>query len=429
MTSPDTSNQDNDTKVATPIPDHYAVGDNLNWDAPWINVRLWTELPFWLMVDNTAVAVECEGHEFPVAIHDNYFELFFGEATDSRTTVGYRGPFKKREDLPPGVKQAMDQHPNGPYMWRKCKTILKVDSRCNEDVWNAASNKDLPRANEAKLYLSELCRGHIPVINRLIGAYRLATYDYFAFEVSPWDIPRWSVERGGQSISSRLLSYREWDGKPLIYKFEDLSEKPIVYKLIEADDLRKGISYVPTPGELELLDALNLMETGDYSGAVRRITTAIEVIVEAVAEKVMEESNGKQAAEKFLKDTRMRFDERLKAYQKLTGRQISTTSLKTLKETRNLRHQIVHGGYRIGPSERVRAQKAVDTGRWIFNWFEDDQARRDIREKHIAFRSLGRDLDAGLFHPKITPDGILLSPIQAPEGFGDSPKSESVGLL
>src|SRR5208283_3767215 len=109
--------------------------------------------------------------------------------------VGYRGPIKKREDLSAAVREAMDQHPDGPYMWRKCKTYLRVGSRCNEDVLNAANRKESPqRANGAKLYLSELCSAHIPVINKLIQTYRLATYDYFAFEVAPWDVPQWTIE-------------------------------------------------------------------------------------------------------------------------------------------------------------------------------------------------------------------------------------------
>jgi len=408
--------------ATTHIPEHYTIGDRLNWDAPWIKVRLWTELPFWLMVDNTTMAVTYEGHEFQFSIHDNYYELFFGECTDSRMLVGYCGPRKEHEDLPPAVKEAMATRPDGPYMWRKCKTYLKVESRCNEDVWNAAGEAEIPRVNEAKLYLSELCRAHIPVINTLIRAYRLSTYDYFAFEISPWDVPHWCIERDGHSRTSTLVSYRDWDGKPVIFKSIDMSDEPEVYKLINANDLRSQISLIATAGEFELLDALNLMERGDYSGAVRRVTTAIEVIVEAVAGKAVEAASGKPAAEKFLKDTRMRFDERVKSYQKLTGRNAPTTLLKTLKETRELRHKIVHGGYRIGPGERGKAQKAVDTGRWLFNWFENDDARRDIREKRIAFRSLGRDLKAGIFSPKITQDGVVLSPIQTTPGFGGSPK-------
>jgi len=355
----------NKQKPKKTIPEHYTVGDELDWNAPWIDVCLWTELPFWLMVNNSTLNVECEGHVFPVAVHDNYFEFFFGAATDSRATVGYRGPWKNGKDLPAVVRKAISKHPNGPFMWRKCKTYLKVQSRCNEDVLDAARGRLLPRANAAKLYLSELCRSHIPVINRLIQAYRLATYDYFAFEVAPWDVPRWTIERHGRAISSTLVSYRDWDVKPLIYNFSNPSEKPKVHTLIETQELRSKLSSAATAGEFELLDALNLMERGDYSGAVRRVTTAIEVIVEDVAGKAMETANGKQAAEKFLKDTRMRFDERVKTYQKLTGRKISDTSLALLKETRNLRHRIVHGGHKDRPcgtreGTEVRRYESLD---------------------------------------------------------------------
>jgi hypothetical protein len=171
-------------KVAEAPPAKYALGDGLNWNAPWIDVQVCTELPFWLMVSNTTLLLEYEGHEFPISIYENYHDLFLGVATDSRSTVGYRGPAKQREDLPASIKGAMNQHPTLPYMWRKCKTYLKVRSRCNEDVWNAANNDEMPRANEARLYLAELCRAHIPVVNKLIQAYRLATYDYFPYEVS-----------------------------------------------------------------------------------------------------------------------------------------------------------------------------------------------------------------------------------------------------
>ena len=281
--------------ATTQIPEHYTIGDRLNWDALWVVVRLWTELPFWLMVDNTTMAVTYEGHEFQFSIHDNYYQLFFGECTDSRASVGYCGPRKKDEDLPPSVKEAMATRPGGPYMWRKCKTYLKVESRCNEDVWNAAGEGEIPRVNEAKLYFSELCRAHIPVINALIRAYRLSTYDYFAFEVSPWDVPHWCIERDGHSKTSTLVSYRDWDGKPVIFKSLDMSQEPEVYKLIDANVLRNQISLVATAGEFELLDALNLMERGDYSGAVRRVATAIEVIVEAVAGKAVEESQQRRS--------------------------------------------------------------------------------------------------------------------------------------
>lgn len=294
------------------LPESYALGDRLRWDAPWVDVSLWAELPFWLMMNNAALSIEVSGHTFPVSTHDNYFELFFGEVTDSRSQVGYRGPFKKRDELSEATRQAMAAHPEADYMWRKCKTVVKIGSRCSEDVWNAVMEEPSPRNREGRLYIAELCRAHVPVLNCLVQNYRLATYDYFAFEVAPWDVPAWNVDRGRNSVSTNIVGYRQWDYKPAVV---DASKKPTVYRLIDAEDLRKQVPIPPTPGELELLDALNLMERGDYSGAVRRVTTAIEVVVEHVVGKAIESAKGKREAEKFLSDTRMRFDKRVSIYQ------------------------------------------------------------------------------------------------------------------
>lgn len=405
------------SKTQISVPSHYTIGDSLDWAPPWIDVELWVELPFWLMVENATIQVQLEGHTFPIGIHDNYFNLYAEEVTDSQFSVLYRGPKKNQEELPKQLRDAIMQKADASLMWRKSKTYLKVGTRCNEDVWKAAGTKEIPRMNEAKRYLSELCRAHIPVINKLIQAYRLATYDYFAYEVAPWDVPHWSINHNGSGVSSTLVCYRDWDGKPFTFPMS-APEKATIYQLIPAEGLQNQISFASSPGELELLDALNLMERGDYSSAVRRITTAIEVIVEAVAEKAVEAAKGKAAAEKFLKDTRMRFDQRLKTYQTLTKRSLSAALKKNLDETRKLRHRIVHAGYRIGPAEHGPAQKAVDVGRWTFNWFEDNKARADVREKRVAYRSLGRDLGAGIFPCEITPDGIVISPCPSEPDFG-----------
>jgi hypothetical protein len=49
-----------------PPPESSSVGDDLNWDAPWIEVTLRVELPFWLMVDDAAIPIEVGGHTFLV---------------------------------------------------------------------------------------------------------------------------------------------------------------------------------------------------------------------------------------------------------------------------------------------------------------------------------------------------------------------------
>jgi hypothetical protein len=368
------------------------------------------------MVDNTTITTEVEGHEFQVAVHDNYFELHIQLATDSRQSVLYRGPLRKLGDLSDTIQQVRQKNPDLPLMWRKCKTVLKIATRCNGEVWNPAITDKRLSEGTVKLYLWALCKAHIPVVNRLVQGYRLATYDYFAFEIAPWDVPRWQIESSGHAVSCLLVPYRGWDMKPVMSERGTFGFKPPVgstgrpklYQLISGEDLRKQVSATATSGEFELLDALNLMERGDYSGAVRRITTAIEVVVEAMVGRGIEAAEGKPSAEKFLKGTRMDFDRRVSKYETLNGRILSDGLRKQLTETRKLRHRIVHQGCRINLGERGLAQQSVDTGRWIFNWFENDNARQTVREKRIAFRSLGRDLGDGIFRTKITPEGVTV---------------------
>ena len=77
----------------------YFVGQDLNWDAPWIDVKLRVELPFWLMVDNTTIDIEVGGHKFPVSLHGEVFELHIGLISNSKQSVIYHGPIRKLEEL------------------------------------------------------------------------------------------------------------------------------------------------------------------------------------------------------------------------------------------------------------------------------------------------------------------------------------------
>ena len=272
----------------------------------------------------------------------------------------------------------------------------------------AAAARATPKGGEQ--LLDELCRAHIPVVNKLIQAYRLATYDPFAFEVAPWDVPHWFIERDNQGCACTLVPYRLWDYPTTGHFGPDGQLQP--YRLIDAEGLRAKMSAQASPGELELLDAINLMERGNYSDAIRRITTAIEVIVAAVAEDIVSAKEGPQAAKRFLDDTRVNFQRRVKKYEQLSGRTLSDGMRRELDHTRKLRHRIVHGGYRVAPAERGSAQRSVDFGRWTFNWFENDTQRREVREQRIARRSLGREMTYNIFRPQITPEGITLSPLR-----------------
>ena len=146
----------------------------------------------------------------------------------------YQGPHKDRAQLSERIQEALRERPELNVLWRKCKTVLRIETRCNADVWHRLRLPDqiecqMPRRGTT-LYADELCRAHIPVVNRLIQSYRLTSYDYFAFEVAPWDIPIWYIERDAQSVRTLLVPYRGWDHRPLIF---NVDKKPDFYRLVD----------------------------------------------------------------------------------------------------------------------------------------------------------------------------------------------------
>ncbi|MFP6558123.1 hypothetical protein WJ542_07310 [Paraburkholderia sp. B3] len=389
------------------VPKSFFIGQDLDWMAPWVDVSLRVELPYWLMVNTAQTSVVVDGHSFAVGIENETFELHLGCVSDEKKYVAYQGPLRQVEQLPDTIQDILRQRPELGYLWRKCKTVVKIASRCNEDVWRKVEQDVAAHGPSVHLYLQELCRAHISIVNKLVRGYRLSTYDHFVFEVAPWDVPIWHIQREGTMASSLLVPYKGWDDRIM---FGGPSEIPGEIQFIDAPQLQHAVGYLPSKGELELLDAINFMERGNYSDAVRRITTAIEVIVEAEVYRLIKESNSKKAAETFIKSTRADFSRRVKKYEQLTRRTLPVGHANELRATRKLRHRIVHGGHRVDPGERGTAQRAVDTGRWIFNWFENDESRKQVREKKLALRSLGREMSIGLFRSEISADGVRVFP-------------------
>ena len=392
------SNTTSNEKV--PIPEKYWIGQELDWEAPCIPVDLRVELPFWIMVPDCSQDVEVHGHTFDVEIRDSYIEKYIGAVSDSRLNCVYIGP---PEPAHPNLElEDFIKEGRVPVIDRKCKTVLIIHSACNKAVLAAFKQED-KHSGSAHLYLKSFCAAHIEVINCLIQRYRLSAYDYFAYEVSPWDVPIWFVGWAKDAITVVLQDYRAWDTKPTMFD-SIAATKGEPYELIDAAELQSAMSIKPSAGEYELLDALNFMERGDYSGAVRRITTAIEAQLESVLRHELLKIHPVADVEKKLKASENDFPGRLRQYQKLSGRELPLE--KELEATRILRHSIVHDAYRIPFSQSAQTQRTIDTGRWIFNWLENQPTRMDAREKEIAKRSLGRYFT--LFTAEITPAGVIV---------------------
>jgi len=204
-----------------------------------------------------------------------------------------------------------------------------------------------------------------------------------------------------------LLPYAEWDHKPVIVSAEGTRQ---TYTLTTPDELQTAVAYEPSAGELELADAQSLMVRGDYPGAIRKITTAIEVALEAALAAALTKTLSPTEVEDRLRKSANDVPGRLRQYCKLAARSLPVDLDHELKRTRGLRHEIVHAGRRLTFDEVGEAQRSVDTGRWIFNWFENQPDRMRRRETTLAKRSLGK-MRQPLFPTRITHDGIEVLPI------------------
>ena len=381
-------------------PKSFYLGDTINWNAPWLDVIISVELPFWLMVENFTFNITLEKHTFKVFVVDTAFEHHSGSISDSKNSVSF---FDLKGDRVSVSSKDKKDAAEESTLRRKCKTILGIMSRCNSDVWEKLSSSDRRERITSDIYLQTLCSAHIPLVNKLIQTYRLLTYDLFVYEVAAWDVSLWTITHNAESKRVNLSRYREWDRKPIVFPLKG-NQAP--YHLIDGEALSSGLNDENDPSELELLDALNLFQRGDVSGAIRHMITAIEVVVESKLETEMSRSIGSDAMLKFMKKTKNDFNRRVSALASIRGEDF--TLWRQLNKIREMRHDIVRRGKRIASSELGEYSKALDIGRWIYNWIENNPSRMKTREGRQAFINLGGSQIRNLFQSCISSEGVLV---------------------
>lgn len=393
----------------------FMFGQSLPWGHELTQVYLYVELPFWLMMDPATIAVEYEGTQFALDICGSQVEIFFDQFSDSRRTLAWRGPQQTSNQwTPPPELEALAAETGLGFMSRPCKTVLRLKSQGLAEAFDLPDDGALPReSGERDAYWASLCEAHLPIVNELIQRYRLTTYDYFAYEVSPWDVPVWYVRSGETSRAVVIMPYKAWDHRPVTIGQppDGGGESPVrAMQFTDAAKLSVTSTAAAIPGEFELLDARSLMERGDYTGAVRRATTAIEAIVEWRLRKELRKSYAEDEVEKRLIASQNDFPGRFRQLQKLLGTQTLSDSLSTeFEATRRIRHEIVHRGRRLTHQERDRAQRSVDTGRWLFNTIEAIPERARLRDFGVM-KSVGRAALALRLPTRITSVGVEVYP-------------------
>jgi hypothetical protein len=113
------------------LPESYWVGQELDWEAEDVPIVLFVELPFWLMVSDCTLAVVVNGHEYMVEVRSWLYALYAREVTSSQLTCIYIGP--ENGSIDPGLRRQIEAE-RIPILRRKCKTVLRIHSKCNSDV-------------------------------------------------------------------------------------------------------------------------------------------------------------------------------------------------------------------------------------------------------------------------------------------------------
>ena len=136
----------------------YQFGQSIGWDAELTSVTLFVELPFWLMTPSYTFDVEVEGCTYALDVIDYFAELFGGDVTDSRRTSLYIGP-QEYEKVHREIRDELEQQQIA-AVWRPCKSVVRIHSRANSDVLDAAADAEAPppRSREAQYYLQALAR-------------------------------------------------------------------------------------------------------------------------------------------------------------------------------------------------------------------------------------------------------------------------------
>jgi hypothetical protein len=406
-------------------PSSFIFGDGIDWSSPLAETRLYVELPFWLMISAGTVDIDWSGGKFAVDVCSAWMEVFGGQVRDSRATVLYNGPWRPDSwQPPPSMAKDLEQM-QMQWLMRPCKTVLRLTTRAHASAFRPLDDTEPPRAQaEQEAYLASLCEAHIPVVNELIQRYRLVTYDYFAYEVSAWDVPVWYVRYRDTSHRALLMPYKEWDNKPVTIEDGPAPGDPPKLRPFEwtqTDSLSTASSKGASPGEFDLLDARSLMERGDYTGAVRRTVTAIEAVLRWALVREFQKTSPLEEAEARATRTDNDFPGRLAQWRRLARPQISQQEFDEFDATRQIRHEIVHKGRRLTHEERGRAQRAVDTARWLYNKIEGSATRTQLRD-YGTLKSVGRSALAPRFPAIVSSSGITLNPPPRPQGDAARPK-------
>jgi hypothetical protein len=397
-------------------PQSFGIGSSINWDSPLEPIAMAVELPFWLLIPNSDYVVEAAGARVSVVVDGTGIELQRGKQfTRTHATTVFMG---SEEAYHRATVPAAGLPAGG--LFRGTRTLLYVEAFAVSDALEAFFGPDVPRFQDGSRYMASLAVGQLGVVNALINGYRRAAVDPFASEVAAWDVPTWFVQHRERSRPICCYPHLVQDWYPTRSEsFGSSKSYPLFATTPEA--VAKQLSLKELPGEVELLNGWSRFYRGAYGDSIRSFVTAVEVLLEAEMRRLLAAvGTTEDEIENRLRETRSRFNLRLEAYCQLTKRRVpgpilhdvpyvnGSRFLYEFGQTRELRHDIVHGGFRLDHKYAGLMLRAAETTTWLFDWLSnggDFEARRRV---NLTLFSILRS-DRGMFHCEVRDGKIVVT--------------------
>ncbi len=302
---------------------------------------------------------------------------------------------RPNETPPKWVEEIVDS-PEG-FSVRIHRTTLIFEIKILESVLSHMRQGSPLNKRQANDYLQALAVGHLPLANKLLTAYRRASYDPFVFEVTTATVPIWFYRVDDDFYRVSLRPYSDHLHRP----DWPTEEGTAPADLATHNDINAYLSLPETPGETILLDAWSYFYEGRFNDAVRGLITGIEVLLEArYAEAMRAQGMQEEKVKAELNDTSQKFMTRLNRYLHLSGRTIPGPLLShvpyingvrlhdELLVTRRLRHRIVHEGERISPFAFGEMLRCAETMTWLFDWLDDNPMNSPNRFKYYTLKAV-----------------------------------------
>jgi hypothetical protein len=353
-------------------------------------ITAYIELPFWIRIPGDFCLKYDDGHE--LIVRNNFYKLWINEIRFDYETLLYMGTkevfYENTQDS--SIEKIKDRiiKKEIPALWQRCRTVIEIKWR-DKNFAKALKNKSEFRI---KNFIFQIL---IPHINEFIEQYRMLTFDQMVYKINPWDIPMVFFKVNNElAYGISTFDYLSWNEIPLIARYDKpntlepfylISEPEKVWKNYES--FQRRYSY-----EIELLDAYNFKIRGDYESAIRRAVTAFEILLDKkIKDALIKKGKTEQESEKEIEQN-YEWQKKKKLFYEATGKKLddilSKDLLTIIEEARRLRHEIVHKGRKITPSERGRVRFFIDHLRFAINSLEEDQRYSSDRDNLLIKSNL-----------------------------------------